>query len=807
MDKNKILLLIDANSLIHRCFHALPPFTDPENNPVGAIYGISNILLKIINDKKPDYAAALFDRPEPTFRKEMFDEYKAHRPKAPNELISQIIEAHKLFDIFSIKTLELPGYEADDLIGTLADKFKKESSLNVLILTGDLDSLQLIEDKKIAVETFKRGISDTIIYDEQKVFERFGVKPNQLIDYKALVGDQSDNIPGVSGIGPKTASEIIRKYNNLDSFFKNGLKEKNYEKIFSSKDIALLSKKLVTINTHAPIDVVLEELECSPNKNIITSYFEEKGFSSLIKRISDKPTRTVVKEIKKESDFKQISIFSNEDFIIINPEFLNLKIFSSDKIKIGFGLKDVFKKYELKDPYFDISIALKLLGIQSDTWEEASLIIFKESLSYEDFCRKAYPWLTKKITDSKIEYVFKQIETPLIPVIAEMEKNGVLVEEKTIESVLKELVLEINKKNDDLVKKIGKPINLNSPKQLLEYFQNDLKIKINSTSAKSLEKIKEKNALPIFDELTSYRELFKIKTTYLDSFKKLISSDGRIHPTFLQLGAATGRLSCQNPNLQNIPQESDWSQKIRNIFIAPKNHTLVSFDYSQIELRVLASLSGDKNMIEAFNNKEDIHSVTAQKIFDTSKENVTSQMRRVAKTLNFGMMYGMGYRALAQTAHITPQEAKDFIKKYFDEFSAIKEWQKKIIQEAQLTGVVRNINGRFRSVSGINSVNQQFYSEAERMVTNMPSQSLAADILKISMIKVYEYIQSKHPQDIKMILSIHDELIFEIKESLLENKKNSLVIKNIKELMENSFKLKVPLEVVCRMGKYWGEIN
>ncbi len=810
----KTLLLIDANSLIHRCFHALPPFTNPKGEPVGALFGISNILLKIISDKKPDYAVACFDRPEPTFRKKMFSDYKAQRPKAPDELVSQIIGAHKLFESFSVKFAEIPGYEADDIIGSLAKKSEEIKDIKTIILTGDLDSLQLVKDGKIIVDTFKKGISETIVYDEEKVKERYGIKSDQLIDYKALVGDASDNIPGVFGIGPKAATFILQKYETLENFLKNGVKEKYYEKIKEQEKTALLSRQLAEIDQNAPIDFNLNNFIFAPNKDKMLEYFKENDFSSSIKRLE----KNFFQESKSDDNFKkeekieiiknvQTEIFKKENLILITEQSiksLSLEDLNSKKEKIGYDLKLFFKEINFARPIFDIAIALKLLGMDFGDWQDASLKLFKQNLPQDDFLLKSYNWLVGKIKEKGLEKIMYQIEMPLLPTIAKMESNGILIDKKVLEKTEKELKEALKISQDELSKIIGKDINPNSPKQLLDYFKNTLNLKINSTSAEAIEKAEEKNNLPVFGALVLYREIFKLKTTYVDAFKKLIASDGRIHPTFLQLGAATGRLSCQNPNLQNIPQESQWSQKIRSIFVAPSGKELVSFDYSQIELRVLASLTGDKQMIETFKSGGDIHTTTAEKIFGVSKEQVTKQMRRLAKTLNFGMVYGMGPRAFAQGAKISLKEAQDFIKKYFEQFPSIKEWEKRILSEARREGVSKNINGRFRDVSQINSVNQRFSSEAERMAKNMPSQSLAADILKLAMIGADEYIKDK---EAKMILSIHDELIFEVDGSLINKKGESRFIQDIKSIMENSFELKVPLQVEIKTGENWGNMN
>lgn len=808
----KTLLLIDANSLIHRCFHALPSLTNPKGEPVGALYGVSSILLKIIGSQKPDYAAACFDRPEPTFRKEKFNAYKAQRPKAPDELVSQIIDAHHLFGHFSIKAVEMPRYEADDIIGTLAEKFKKEKDLKIIILTGDLDSLQLIKDGKITVNTFKKGISDTITYDEDAVSQRYGLKPDQLIDYKALVGDPSDNIPGVPNIGPKTAANILQKYGTLNNFLKKGLKEKSYEKIKNHEKDAQLSQELAKIVRDVPILEKLEDLSLVPDEKRIANYFKENGFLSLIKRFSKESIESDAgeKEMSGELKSSQAKLFEHKNFISLTQDSIRVlpeNVLSSKEEKVGYDLKNLFKQKHFAQPIFDILIALQLLGMDFDDREDASQKLFKKYLPENEFISKAYPWLFKKIEEKGLQKIMYEIEMPLLPAIARMEENGVLLDQKILEETDAELRKEVKKAESAVNKIIGRQINPNSPKQLLEYFQNILHLKMTSTSAEVIEKTNEENPLPIFGELLLYRELFKLKTTYIDAFKKLVSPDGRIHPTFLQLGAATGRLSCQNPNLQNIPQESDWSPKIRNVFAVPKNHLLLAFDYSQIELRVLASLTGDKQMIETFKKGGDIHAATAEKIFSITQDKVTPQMRRLAKTLNFGMMYGMGYRALSQTAKIPADQAKEFIKKYFEQFPIVKEWEGKILAESRKTGIARNINGRFRDVSQINSTNQRFSSEAERAAKNMPSQSLAADILKLAMIKVDDYIQNKHPDEIKMILSIHDELIFEVDEKLLSKKKESPVVKEIKSIMDSAYELKVPIKVSVKMGKRWGEMD
>ena len=787
------LLLIDAHSLIHRCYHAVPPLTNERGEPVGALFGVSNVLLKIISQRKMDYVAALFDRPEPTFRKQKFAEYKINRPQAEDALIFQLQESLELFRAFGITTFEKPGYEGDDLIGTLAEMFRKEKGIYTTILTGDMDSLQLVDDvNHIEVETFKKGIADIIIYHEKEVFERLGVRPDQVVDYKALVGDASDNIPGVAGVGPKTASGILQKYETLENYFQNGTKEKTYEKISAHKKIAILSQELARIDTHVPLSVSLQDIEYKPANEKLSSFFQKHGFASLLKRIENK--NIPVKQQPKEDAVKPRGVGKlptrqsfSEGGKIENSEF-------------------VFKQ---------IQIALQLLGFPLASWEEYARLLYKRAMSFEEFIRTVTPWAHKQLQEKNLVYVYNTIELPLISIIDAVEKNGVLIDAPHLQKLERTLQKELDAQEKILQEKTEHVINFNSPKQVLDLLKETPGLKIKSTSADTLEKIK--NKIPWVSDLLAYRELFKLQTTYVVALQKLVAGDGRIHPTFLQLGAATGRMSCQDPNLQNIPQESRWSPDIRNAFVAPKNYSLVAIDYSQIELRVLASLAQDKNMIEAFQNGEDIHTLTAQKIFGKPAHQITKQMRRSAKTLNFGMVYGMGYRALAQQTRTTLEEAKQFIKKYFEEFSSIKTWHDRVLQEARKTGQAHSATGRVRALPEIHSTNGFFASQAEREAINMPAQGLAADILKLAMIRVDAFLRAnKLTEQVHMILTIHDELIFEVSDALLKNGMKSEIIKNLQHEMEFALPINpttgktpiiVPIKTEVSIGKRWGELK
>lgn len=728
----KKLLLIDANALIHRAFHAIPNLTAPDGRPSGALYGLANVLIKIFKEEHPEYAVAFFDRPEPTFRKEMYAEYKAHRPKAPDELISQIIEAHHLLDVFGVKTYEIPGFEGDDLIGTAAELFKHEKDVQVVILTGDLDALQLVEGNKVVVETLKQGITETITYDATAVEARYGILPSQLADYKGLVGDTSDNISGVKGVGPKTAATIIQDFGSLDNFFatikasdatdpvekaslSTGQAKKlaSYKKILDHEEIAMLSKHLATIRRDAPLDITsISELAYTafPIETIVP-YLKDFGFNSIVRRLAP--------EEAPEIKGKQPAIKGNQN-------------------------------------------QLSFLDTQTT--------------------------LSKQLLDD--------VERPLVPILEEMKQWGIIIDRTRLAE--KELLLnkDIDALTKELYREAGHVFNPNSPKQILELLQTTFKLKIKSTNIEKIEPFR--STIPLVDLLLNYRELFKLKSTYLEPIKRMSEEDTRIHPTFVQLKAATGRITCEHPNLQNIPPS------IREIFVAPKGSKLVSLDYSQIELRILASLTEDPEMLRAFKDNADIHQITASKIYNVSADAVTPFMRKVAKTLNFGVIYGMGARAFAQQSGLSPKEAKTFIDEYFKDFSTIKHWQDDVLAKVRTQGFVENINGRVRPLPEITSFNKMLQSEAERMAINFPIQSVAADVIKSAMVKVKEHLsaQGLWGTDVKMLLTIHDELIFEIKDT----ERLPSIVEEIKNILESIYTLKVPLTVNVEIGDHWGEL-
>ncbi len=808
------LILIDANAVIHRSFHALPPLKSQKGIITNAVFGFSSTLLKMIKDLEPDYIAAAYDLPGPTFRHEAYEEYKVHRPKTPDELSSQIPLTKQVLEAFGIPVLEMKSYEADDIIGTLAEKFGKEKDLKIIIVTGDLDALQVIKDRKIVVYTMKKGLSDTIIYDEDMVMERFGLKPEQLADYKGLKGDVSDNIPGVPGIGDKTASELLKKYGTIENLYKEvksqqrfqsaaripkgtlgadlnlrrakpKIKEPLVKKLLENEEQAMFSKQLALFVKDLDIDIDLKKAEWKKHfsRQALEKIFRELNFTSLIQRIPE-PGRKVKQEVmaltKEDGDKKTI----------IAPNL-------GEKIR-------------------EVQIAAWLLNseLKEPTLDEIYFAEFGQSVPGNKYgpseISKLYKVLWEKLKEADLLKVFEEIEVPLIPVLTEMEKNGIKIDQKAIKKLDRFTKKEIKKLEDKIYKLAGIRFNINSTQQLSEVLFNRLKIigrirktpkgKL-STRAGELEKLRE--AHPIIPLILDYRELVKLETTYIEPFPKLIAKDGRIHTTFIQTGTVTGRLASQNPNLQNIPIKTELGQEFRKVFTAEKGYKLLSLDYSQLELRIVAHIAQDEKMIQAFKRGEDIHLRTAAEVFGVRPDEVTPRMRREAKALNFGIIYGMGPQGFARSAGIKQTEAKDFIERYFKEFPKIAKYMERMRDEAHNKGVVKTLFGRRRQVSEIYSSIPEMVRQAERMAINFPVQGTGADLMKLAMIKIYEYVHKNYKSgDIKMMLQVHDELVLEVKENLVEK-----MAKEFKKIMEGVYKLDAPLVAEAKVGDNWRDLK
>lgn len=814
----KKLVLIDAHGLIHRAFHALPPLTTPKGEPIGAVYGLATMLLKIIKEHNPDYIAAAFDRPEITHRKKKFAGYKAHRPPAPEELISQFAKSRDLFSAFNIPILDKASFEADDVIGTLAERFAG-NSISVVILTGDLDTMQLVRDPWIKVEIPKKGVSETIVYDEDAVRERFGVGPEQMTDYKGLVGDPSDNIPGIPGVGPKTAVKAIEQYGTIENIFKKMTADDPLSKKFLQYEKqAILSKELSIIDKEVPIDAKLEELIFQkPSPETLARHFSELGFESLLSRLGFQRNAMSQESLIKFPQKEPASESSKANYgnVFVARESSDKKLLQSDKIKIAFDWKKLLKTFEknnttIKNPLFDIHIAAWLINPERKMLapEEISLFVKTRGESEEEENLELYSVLKHKLKEHGLENIFENIEMPLVRILEKMELAGIAINKKK----LQELKKIVARETEELAKKIYAQaktrFNINSPRQIANILSQNLDIKelkkrkTSSGQLKTDKGILEEliNVHPIISLILEYRENFKILSSFIEPLENLIEKDGRIHTTFLQTGTATGRLSSEKPNIQNIPQESKWSKQLRSAFEARRGWSLLSFDYSQIELRILAHVSEDKELIKAFKEGRDIHAVTAANVFNIPIEKVTKAMRRTAKTLNFGVIYGMGPRSFAKTSGIPLEEAKNAIKEYYGNFPDVKTWQEKILKRVKETGYAENINGRKRWFD----LEHSGRGEYERAAVNMPIQSLEADIIKIAMINTVKILKNKNllGDKIRLLFSIHDELLFEVDDGILKS-----IASDILEVMESAVKLNVPLKVDVSNGKNWGEME
>lgn len=869
-NKAKTLVLLDGNALIHRAYHALPPLTTKNGELVNAAYGFTMTLLSVLEKFKPEYIAASFDLAGPTFRHKQFAEYKATRVKAPDDLYAQIPRVKEIVSAFNIPIFEKEGYEADDCVGTLARQAEKQN-VETIIVTGDSDILQLVTPR-VKVFTLRKGIKDTVLYDEKAVEEKYGFKPAQLPDYKGLAGDASDNIPGVAGIGSKTATSLLQSFGTLENIYTHlgEVKESVRKKLETDKEKALLSKELGKIDTAAPMTLDLPACVSRDfDRGVVTKLFQELGFYSLIKRLpggthesgndpstalragqsKNKPRKIATKEqlekfLGKASEAAvyvqqsegtlfgtgiesvHIAIAKEGEASILWSEETKkfLKAFLEDEkrkkvVYDGKTLLHIFEKENIivRGIVFDILIAAYLLNSGGNV--ELGYLVLEEC-GEEEVAQPAEKLLIlcetyeKRIDEvsktqekgKTLRQVFEKIEMPLLSVLYEVEQNGIRLNVEKFHTLSDELAKELVILEKDIYKFSGREFNINSPKQLSEILFQDLKIPSAnikktktgiSTASAELQKLQ---VYPIVAKIENYRELFKLKTTYLDALPALVDKTSRLHTTFNQAVAATGRLSSSDPNLQNIPARSSWGTRIRGAFEAEKGFVFIGADYSQIELRVMAHLSGDKALVEAFQRGEDVHSTTASVVYKVKPENVTADMRRQAKVFNFGIMYGMGSFGLAQAAEIDQKVATQFIAAYFKKFSGVAKFIEEMKEGARKNHYVETEMGRRRYTPEIESGNTQVARSAERMAINMPIQGLAADIMKLSMLAV-EKLVKEYGGDVKMVLQIHDELIFEVKE-----KRAPEFAKKVKEVMESAYPLRVPLTVQVLIGKNWGEI-
>jgi len=885
----KKMIIIDGNSLVYRTFYGVRPMTSKKGVPTNAIYGFANILLNLLEKQKPDYIGVAFDEKKPTFRHDQFEAYKAGRLKMPEELQTQLPLLYKMLDLLDIRRISIEGYEADDLIGTIAKCYSAEG-IDVHIVTGDRDAFQLV-DENIKVLFTKKGISDVDTMDEAEIQNVYGIKPRDLIEVKALMGDKSDNIPGVAGVGEKTALKLIQEFKNVEGVYENieSQKGKLKEKLIIDRENAYLSRQLATIMTNVPVDFELKEFITHNYKNKEASqFFNELDISTIANRLG--AFEEVLEEKNIISTKKVIDVMDSQmmkevlelakatgeiymTWAISNPiynvrELQGLAIGIQDKIfyftdevdqetftsvlreivqdreikKIGHNFKDflvycMHKKIEVKAMYFDSYIAAYLLEPSDSRYDfdDLALKYLNTSMkSKEDLLGKGknqisflevedqdkrenliekleallllHNVLREKIKELEMEHLLVDIELPLVEVLASFEYQGFKINVEELNRLDKQFDGELVKLTKEIYDFAGKEFNINSPKQLGEILFEELKLPVmkktktgNSTNAEVLEKLKDYH--PIVEKLLEYRTIAKLSSTYIKGFKGIIEEkNSKIYSSFNQTVTTTGRISSSDPNLQNIPIKMEMGRKIRGIFIpSSEDNVLVDADYSQIELRVLAHISGDETLINSFVNGEDIHTRTASEIFDTPLAEVTTLQRGHAKAINFGLIYGKQAFGLSQDLRISRKEAQDYIEMYFGRYPKVEKYMVDIVEEAKENGYVTSIFGRRRYIPEINSRNKVIVKAGERLALNTPIQGSAADIIKIAMVGVYEELKDRNLSS-KLILQVHDELIVDTNPNEVEE-----VSEIVKSEMEKAAQLSVPLTVEINIGKNWYE--
>ena len=848
------LLILDGNSILNRAFYGIKLLTTKDGRYSNAIYGFLNILLKLEEDVVPDSVAVTFDLKEPTFRHKMYDEYKAGRKPMPPELAEQMPVLKDILSALGYKIVTKPGFEADDLIGTLSHNCGDGNES--FIATGDRDSLQLVRDNvTVLLAATKMGRPETVKYDTEAVKEKYGVEPVQMIDIKALMGDSSDNIPGVAGIGEKTASSLIATFGSIDNIYENidtiDIKESVRTKLKNDKEKAYLSYKLGKIDVNVPIDTDINSYkkgEGDPEKarKLLTEYEMFKILERLslpaaaVSQVKDEKTAAP----EKSADITLLEKSVNEEkelFFAFKTDKLGLtgicaadsenvyeftadgdieKIFSmlrDPSVKTcTYNSKAVYSYFfkkgeEIKDIDFDILLGAYLLNPSAKDYSvkrlaaEFSVPYFEygnETLSDISAYRVLKSRIQSRLESTDNTKLFNEIEMPLAKVLSSMEVYGIKVDREGIEEFSDRLSARIDELQKEIYSLAGREFNINSPKQLGEVLFDDLAIPTKkktktgySTNADVLEGLAEDYEIVRF--ILEYRTLAKLKSTYCDGLIKQISSDGRIHTTFNQTETRTGRISSVEPNLQNIPVRTELGREMRKFFIAEDGMTFIDADYSQIELRVLSDIANDRNMIDAFNSETDIHTTTASQVFKIPLDKVSPLMRSRAKAVNFGIVYGIGAFSLSKDIGVSRAEADKYIKDYLHHYSGVDEYMKSVVEKAKADGYVSTLFGRRRYLPELSSSNGMLRSFGERVARNMPIQGTAADIIKIAMIRVYNRLKAENLKA-RLLLQVHDELIVEAPENEAE-----AVKKIVSEEMENACKMKVRLVSDANIGKTW----
>lgn len=859
------LLVIDGNSIVNRAFYGIKVLTTKDGQFTNGIYGFLNILLKLKQECEPDHIAIAFDLRAPTFRHKMYSEYKGQRKGMPAELASQMPLLKELLTYLGYTIVEKEGYEADDILGTLSANCKGEDKC--FIATGDRDSLQLVsQNTSVLLAATKMGKAQTIIYDEAKIKEDYSVVPKQLIEIKALMGDASDNIPGVAGVGQKTAGDLIVRFNNIDEIYENietiDVTKGVRAKLIKDKENAFLSRELGTICLEAPIDLNFESYAIKPadNYNAISMLVKLEMFGIIDKfgltRLGDEVINekqeiekiefcnntnadVTLLRLKKDKKAYFTAVFEDSEITAFyfaidkkvcevstrSDKFMEFikEFFESDIEKYSCDVKQLYKfaisnEIELNAVKMDTTLAAYILNPSANSYEITRLIEEHGIADIECECLEniaetiktaaALPVLCEKIetliTANEQTALLHEIELPLAKVLADIECYGFLVAKGGIEAYGEKLKEEIDGLTKNIYEQAGFEFNINSPKQLAQALFEELGIPAKkktktgySTNAEVLESLAQD--YPIVADVLEYRTLAKLKSTYCDGLLKVIGEDGRIHSTLNQTETRTGRISSTEPNLQNIPVKTKVGKELRKFFIAPKNHVLVDADYSQIELRVLAHIADDKVMIEAFNNNEDIHTITASQVFNMPPFMVTPLMRSRAKSVNFGIVYGIGAFSLSNDIGVSIKEADEYIKGYLHHYSGVRKYMQDVVNQAREDGFALTIFNRRRYLPELSASNKNLQAFGERVAKNMPIQGSAADIIKIAMVKVFERLENEKLKA-KLIMQVHDELIIECPE---EEKVAVTLI--VREEMQNAYKMKVTLQADVSCGETWYE--
>lgn len=792
--KQKTLLLLDSHAIIHRAYHAVPDFRNSQGVPTGALFGIINMLFGILEKYKPDAVIACYDLPHPTYRHEIYEAYKGHRKKSDDDLVTQIISSREIFENLCIPMYDKPGFEADDILGTIVHKVtaegnNQEEEYKVIIASGDMDTMQLIKGDQVLVYTLKKGLNDTIIYNEDAVISKYGMKPLQLIDYKGLRGDTSDNIIGVPGVGEKTATLIIQEFGSIESMYEYlkvtpfsktdtrmkaaGITERFYGLLLKHEDDAIFSKALATIRLDAPIDFDLVQ------KEPWYSCADIIGFNKLIEKYELKSIRGKLERV-----------------IEIQKGNKPLKV-----VEDSWGVED-------KTPITEEE-KIKALVLRSHITNPTRIDLennFDKGKSLDSYLK-----------EEGVEVLYEKIEKPLIPILKKMSATGMKVDIKYLEDLSKKYNTYLDNLKKEIYELAGQEFNISSPKQLGEilYDKMDItkgsKIRIKKTGAgarstKESELDKMADLHPIIPKILEHREYSKLLSTYIDVILNLAKEDKehRIHPEFIQIGAVTGRMASTNPSVQNIPIKTELGRAIRSCFVSREGYDFVSIDYSQIELRIATILSGDKTMGEIFKKGEDIHTAVAKQVYKLeSLDQVTLEMRRHAKAVNFGILYGMGVQALKKSIGVTESEAQDFYMNYYSTFKELANYLQNCKIDAEKNGFTKTLFGRRRYFPELKSNIPFIKASGERMAINAPIQGTSADMIKLAMVQIDTYIsKNKLEEDVKMLASIHDEILFEV------NKGKDKVIKDIQDIMENvletwGIKNDVPIVTNVKVGDRW----